>query len=449
MIAPRAVPRGGWIAAAIVLAAALAWVSARLFPDQPAYDMYHPWGIGLARAQVPPPANPYVDTLRYADAMRGFALRMQSPKAWLAEGYWRGHGDRHIEPTGTPLYYALGSMLPSDYDTAHLALALAQFACTALAVLLLLRLRGVGAWPALCAAFVVELAYNPFVQDVKIGNVNSLQFLAIAALVYASASGALDRSRRLDLCYLPVLALLVAVKPNIAWVAAALGAHYAVHRGIAATVRGAALAALALALGVALGAWYFGSLGAWSDWLGYVAGQGGALLYSLDNGNQSVAMLMAEKGGAYGAYAYGLILAAALGLAILVALTQSGQRPDLLVPGATRVLRDPWLAASLGVVMTCISAPLVWPHYFLLNLLPIGWLALRGRFATACSALSFLTQSKPLIAALGLFHATGVISSMMAFTWAPLVPALLLHIVEARKAAGAMPRSARPASSPA
>ena len=172
----------------------------------------------------------------------------------------------------------------------------------------------------------------------------------------------------------------------------------------------------------------------------YVGGDGGSLLYSLDGGNQSVAMLMAEKTGGYSAYTYSALLAAAMGIAIIAVLTRSGQRPDLLVPAARRVLLDPWLAASLGVAVTCATAPLVWPHYFLLNLLPIGWLLLRARRldrSTACAVAAFLAQSKPLILFLGLFHAVGVISSMMAFNWAPLVPALFVHLARAREAAAA------------
>src|SRR5206468_9264642 len=132
-----------WLALLIALAGTLYWVSSRYFPDQLGYDMYHPWGISLARTQVPPPANPYTDTRRYADAIKDFALQAKGPKAWLAEDFWRGRSIAHIEPTGTPLYYALLAVLPADYDRAHLSIALTQFACTALGIVLLLRLRQV------------------------------------------------------------------------------------------------------------------------------------------------------------------------------------------------------------------------------------------------------------------------------------------------------------------
>jgi len=427
-----------WLALAMALAGALFWISSRYFPDQLGYDMYHPWGIAAVRSDVPRPADPYADTGRYAEAMSAFARASKSPKAWLAENFWHDRTAAHIEPTGTPLYYALLSVLPADYDRAHLCVALVQFACTALALVLLLRLAGIAALPALCVAFVVELTYNPFIQDVKMANANSPQLAAFALLVHASARGALERHRVMDRLFLPALALLVAIKPNIAWIAALLAAHYLVKRGWKHTLQGALLALPVVAAGIALGAWYFGSLGAWTDWLHYI--RAGSLLYSLDGGNQSVAMLMAEKTGGYDVYTYSLLLVGVVALACIVALTQSGQRPDLLVRGAREALADPWFAASLGVAVTCATAPLVWPHYFLLNLIPITWLvARRGRTRVdiGCGVASFLMQAKPVIVFLGLFHWTGLISSMMAFTWAPLLPPLLVHLARTREALAA------------
>jgi hypothetical protein len=130
-----------------------------------------------------------------------------------------------------------------------------------------------------------------------------------------------------------------------------------------------------------------------------------------------------------------------MALALVIAASDSGKRPELLLPTARRVLHDPWLCASIGVVTACASAPLVWPHYFLLNLLPIAWL-LKGRarwdFGSTCAALSFAVQSKPLILALAALKWTGVIHVMMFYTWVPLVPALLLAVVQRRSAPGAI-----------
>jgi hypothetical protein len=424
-----------WIVLAIVLAAVLARESTRLFPDQLGYDMYHPWGISIVKGEFPAPANPYNHTRDYAAAMRAVANAGTSVKGWMAANFWEVRTPAHIEPTATPLYYALLAPLPRDYDSAHLVVALLQFACTAAAIVLLLRLGRVPLMPALCAALFVELTYNPFIQDVKMANANSFQLAAIAVFIWVSASGMLERRRAIDALYLPALTYLVVAKPNILWIAAALAAHYAVRRGVPATLRGSALSIVSAVAGFALGAWYFGSFGAWSDWLGYVNGHGGTLLYSLDGGNQSVAMLLAEHTGGYSAYTYGIILLAALGVALAVVLSHKGERPELLVPSALRALRDPWLAASVAVVVTCASSPLVWPHYFLLNLVPIGWLLTRpGRidWLKACALLSFATQWKPLIVFLGYFQATGVISSMMAFTWAPLLPAILASLAQVR-----------------
>jgi hypothetical protein len=423
------VPAAAWIVVLLLATAYLLVTAARDFPNQLGQDLYHPWGIGLAREALPPGSNPYRDPVAYGEiaAQAAAAAREASPRLWMAGGVWKSRSEAAFEPTGTPFFYAVMALLPGDYDRAHLLHAVLQFIAVAVSVFALARLRGVPAVPALVLAAAVEIAFSGFVRDVNFANVTSFQLLVVTALVWVSARGLLARHRALEVLYLPLLALFVAYKPNGALVALAMGLHFAVARGPRPTLVGAAAAALALLGAFATAALYFGDAGVWRDWVHYTQGaHGGKLLYSVDAGNQSLAMLMAEKGGAYGPLVNSAIIALGIAVALVVAMSDSGKRPELLAPALRRLFSDPGRAASAGVILTCAAAPLFWHHYYVLCLVPMLWLFGRGnRLASWSVALSGLALSTPLLKLLVGLELYGGAYSTAFFAWVPLLVAVV------------------------
>jgi hypothetical protein len=431
MIRSARVRAVAWIVMLAALCSYAAWEGARFYPHHWSMDLYHPWGFNLAKESMPG-ANPYAQTQRFGEFLDRTALASSSEALRWVRDFWEWRSPNKIEPTGTPFYYAVHGLLPADFDLAHLLYSVAQYLAAALSVFLLARLRGAGALPALCAAALVVATFNPFVQDLRVANVNSLQLLFIAALLWIAAKRWYDTYPLVDRLYLAALAVFLVFKPNTIFIAAALALHYAVARGPRRFVTGAAIAAVPALLAAAYGAWFFGGAQSWIDWLRYTQGaNGGTLMYSSNKGNVALAVMLAEQSMAYGAVGYGILIGLGLAVALLAAVSDVGRRPERVVPALRALFADPVGAASLGVLFTIGMSPLLWPHYFMFALIPMAWvMRADGRWDAAawCALASYLLFSRLVLGPLTSANLVGVVYSVMFFAWVPLIPALLARI---------------------
>jgi hypothetical protein len=416
-----------WLA--VLLTVLVAGDAARTFPTQVGIDFYHLWGVPMGQRASAEPLSPYAQTQAYAALLNVLAEHSTSDAL-----RWANRFKREIAPTGTPLFYAAFAFLPDDYGTAHLLFAVLQYLAAAAAVFILARLRGFAPWTALCVALAVELTFNPFVQDVKWGNATCFQLLFIAGALALCQRRIFETSRVLDSAFLAALAMFVLFKPNTIWIAAALALHYAAVRGARRTAVAAAIAVPAAAIAGLLGAWYFHNAGIWSEWLAYV--RDGSLVYRFEEGNQSWPMLLAQLAPGQDAWRFGILISIFLA-AVLAALLMRDGGGRMLVPRARAVLADPWAAASLGVIFTLASAPLVWPYYHLFALVPIAWLVRgEGRWdaASTCAALSYAALSSPVLAVLVAAEQYGVLRGLMFLSWIPLLPAAWWRIAPRARA---------------
>jgi hypothetical protein len=417
-----------WVALLSLLAALLAIGVAHLFPGQLGIDLYHPWGIPKAREAVG--TTPYADLSGYGRWFSEAAQSSTDAKLRETHTFWEKRRGQTIEPTGTPLFYASFGFLPRDFARAHFVFILLQIVATAAGVFMLARLRGVRPLPAICLALLVEITFSPFVHDARSGNVNSLQFLFLASMVYAASKKLYLRHPAFDILYLGALAVFLLFKPNTGLVVLGLAIHFAVVRGPRRFLAAAVAAVVPVALAWAYSAWFFGDAGAWSEWWSYTHGRGGGtLMYRSDLGNQSLTMMLSERAAAYGAIGYGVLLGGVLAAALLVALNR-GQKGS---PGAglRRLFSDPLLAASLGVLFTFATSPLMWPSYHLLALIPYALLfGADGRtgFRTWCVVASYAAESVPLLMVIVATHEIQLVSRITLAFWLPLVPAMLVHV---------------------
>ena len=316
-------------------------------------------------------------------------------------------------------------------------MALLQFASLAAAIVILGRLRR---WPwvaCLSAAALAWAAFNPFTQDVKFANAASLQTACVAALVAVAARRAWEKSAFADAGFLAALALLVLFKPNTGLIAACLAAHYAYARGAMRFARGAVIAVACSAIAVALAAWVFHDAGIWLDWYRYVNGaNGGTLLYPAADGNLSLVKMLSERAPLHGVGFYSAAAGAVFLLLAFAGLTVMGREPNRLGPGIQALLADPWLLASAGVLATFLVAPLVWPHYWVLLVVPLlRFIAWDGRWdaSTTLSVIALVALSRwPL--QLLLEAAPAAIYIFMLFSWMPLLPALGMQLARAQRA---------------
>ncbi|HZZ93325.1 MAG TPA: glycosyltransferase 87 family protein [Usitatibacter sp.] len=436
--AARSARTGAWIVVLVLLLGYALNEARGDFPYQYAFDLYHPWAIARAAETPGAPANPYRETPQLGAFAVAAAASSGSVALRATAGFWHGRNAAiGFEPTGTPLYYAALSLLPADFDTAHAVMTVLQFAALGAAILILARLRGWGWLPALCLAALAWCTFNPFTQDVKFANAASVQTACVAALVALAQRQRLERSALLDRSYLAALVMLVLFKPNAALIAAALAASYHVTRGSRRFLEGALVACVAALVAVALSSWRFHDPSIWLDWYRYTQGaNGGTLLYSAADGNLSLVKMLSERGMSLGVAGYSMLAAVVFGLLAAAGVTAMGRAPGRLVPGARAVLADPWLVASAGVLATLLVSPLVWPHYFVLLLIPmlrfIGW-DRRWDASTALTVLAWVALSR-LPLQLLLHVAPAAIYIFMVFSWMPLLAALFIQMAHTAKA---------------
>jgi hypothetical protein len=284
--------------------------------------------------------------------------------------------------------------------------------------------------------------FRPFFFDAAVGNVNSLQLAFLTAVTGLALRAASRPSRPADALYLAVLAPFVAFKPNTPWIAVAMalqqGAALGARRLAAGIAAGAILGAAAVAIGMA----YFGDSGVWGEWLRLVRGlDGSGLQLTLEQGNLSIAMWLADHHVmGLGVAAWGLLLGALL-LAGVAAALVAGAGLDRAAAGRA-IAADPWLAMSLGILLTFATSPLVWPHYGVLLLLPIAWLlrpSVAGRLGVAGACATYLLSTTPVVDALLRAGQGGLARGAMVLAWVALVPGLFAHVLE--RARQARPRA--------
>ena len=415
---------------AIVLAALLGLKAVDDFPYQFGIDFYQFWGVPVAHRQVE--ATPYDDPAGYARLLNAQADASGNAKLKNAN-YFR----RSLETMATPFFYAMFSWVPGDYEQAQAFYTALLYVAAAFAVFLLARARGVDFWFSVWLGLLVDLTFNPFVQDVKYGNVSSFQLLYMAAMLTAALRGWPARNAAIASLYVGSLALFVAFKPTTLWIALAFAAHYGLTQGPRRLAAGIG-AGIVLALAAfALGAWFFHDVHAWTQWYRFTQGMnGGSLVRSLEQGNLSLAMMLAQRSMAYGLLTYSLMIAAWLAFAFLLAMTAMGQRSALLAPTARSCFADPWLGLSIGAVYTLATSPLVWAYYDMFALVPM--FALLRRESTslqkACVVASYVAMANPLFAAMAATGLAPAIPLVMLWSWIPLLVAVLVEAARRRAA---------------
>ena len=410
----------------LVLMAVLVAQARAVFPHQLGVDFYHFWGIALVQRLGITAQDPYSAPQAYAQVLNTIADASTDQKLRDVN-----HHRRHIEPTATPLLYGFFAFLPDDYQHAQALFAFIQYLLAGFAIYLLARLRGVSRWPAMSLALLTELSFNPFVQDVNVGNVNSLQLAFLAVLLHVAVRKRYSGKVIVDALFVGGLGLFVIFKPNTPWIALALAMHYWVVRGSRPFFIGLVMAAILGALAFGIGAWYFSDSAVWLAWFDYARGMNNsALHYSFEQGNQSLAMLLADRTASHSAAGYGLLIAVSMLACLVLTWLANGRGLYDLVRRTRTAFANAWFAASIGVLFTFATAPLVWPHYHLLALIPIIWLAgseHRWPIGLLAATVCYSALSRPLINVLLAYEYYAALQLAMLFSWVLLLPGVFAY----------------------
>ncbi|MCB9883292.1 MAG: hypothetical protein H6834_15995 [Planctomycetes bacterium] len=428
------------------------------YEAQTSVDFYHYWAFANAKKMTTKEiGDPYTNREGYRNVLRRFGER------YLAEGGQprfravhdfrvpvRTENGKRIDkllPTGPPLLYASFWFLPVDYFAALRLYTVMQMLAFLGGILLLVHAFRIEWITGLALAFFLAQAFHPFLVEMRVGNVNALQFLVASALCWL-ARVMLPRSRSrvraawgtlfVFLC-LWFLLVKLNVLPMIVLVLVHFGMRYGAERRfvVVSSIAGMALAGLAVLWSSA----YFGSWGGvWFDWWAYIKpGQEGSLLeFARELGNTSPALLLKDWLGV-----------GTVGAAILVALFFAAsylivERVRPLVStghGFTRDVRaglrerllDPGFCIATGILVVLSAMPLVWYHYYVLFPLPLLYAIATSRGPTLSVLLAAIATVPylPTLNEVFTISSIDVWATVVGMPFVPLWFAILLRPREA------------------
>lgn len=353
--------RGRWFDPTVVLAALL--VVAGLGPTlasvrgAAAVDFYHFWLVGPA-VRAGEMLDVYAPEARRDAGERGYQ-RAFAPGVGDAQRQ-AATKFRRLETTATPFLYAsFAPFVSDDYDRDRIAFGVGSVLLFLLALGALAVRLGYGPTAVLLLLAFALLAFEPFASDVRVGNVNRLQFGLLTAyvlLLWGVGSGDRVRGGIAGLW----LGLAIAWKPNLAFVAIAVGFYWAtVERSRAwwshatGVVAGGALAVVAASA-------FFGTPLVWVWWADAALDLPNAFPIPIEHGNFAPARALKQGWGVDLGFAW---TAACVALLLLFLRTAAARR------SAGEVLGEEIpLLVGLGCGVSLLASPLSWLHYYVLSL---------------------------------------------------------------------------------
>ncbi|HEV7241592.1 MAG TPA: glycosyltransferase 87 family protein [Thermoanaerobaculia bacterium] len=262
---------------------------------------------------------------------------------------------RRLDLVSSPFLFATLGWVSADYDRALTQYHVLVLFCFIAGVLLLCRAVGVSWAGSLFLLAGLLLLYRGFEADLRVGNVNSIQLLALAVAV------SVPRLRWI------LLGALLLFKPNVMFVPLLFVVARLARREYRAMFVDVAAGAAGAVAAFVIASITYGSPRVWLQWL-RAANDFYHRLPTRMERNVTPALALFLEHGEWVSYLLAAILIVIAGIAIWRSKTA-----------------DAALLAGLGVLIYLLSANVVWLHYMVL-VIPIAIALLRQR-TTAIVAL--------------------------------------------------------------
>jgi len=266
----------------------------------------------------------------------------------------------------TPLLHAaLAPFQRGDYEqdyTVFLFLSLASFT---VAVGLIGRTLGLPIHAQLLALAFACTWFGPFSSDTRSANVNRLQLLLVALVIWLLSAS--PRPRR-DAVSGAVLAFAILFKPNLAPIAVLLGAYWllaAQWLRLRWVCIGAALGGM---LAWAASSAFFGSTRCWLDWVSMASSLADNYQPTLQTGNLSLSELIFARTG----HRPGAWLAISICTPVLAAVVAAARGASARPPPRETAAPE-FILIAVGAALWLLVARLAWFHYCILALPLILW----------------------------------------------------------------------------
>lgn len=266
---------------------------------------------------------------------------------------------RRLDLVSSPFLFATLQWVSADYERALTQYHAFVLFCLVAGVLLLGRATGASWATSLFLLAGLLLWYRGFEADLRVGNVNSIQLLALAVIV------AVPRLRW------PLLGALLLFKPNVMFVPVLFAVARLARREHRLLLRELIEGAAGAALAFVIASISYGSPHIWLQWV-TAANDFYHRLPTRMERNVTPALSLFHEYGEWVSYALAAVLIAIVCIAIVRA------RSD-----------DAPLLAGLGVLIYLLSANVVWLHYMVL-VLPIAIALLRDRLTALVGIAALL-----------------------------------------------------------
>lgn len=265
---------------------------------------------------------------------------------------------RRLDLVSSPFLFSTMRWVSSDYDRALTQYHAFVLFCFVAGVLLLCRATGVPWGAALLLLAGLLFWYRGFEADLRVGNVNSIQLLALAGVV------AFPRLRW------PLLGALLLFKPNVMFVPLLFVVSRLARRELRPLLRDLFEGAAGALLALVVAAISYGSPRVWLQWVRAASDFYQRLPGRMER-NVTPALELFQQYGDWLSYVLAACLLAVACFAILRTKTN-----------------DAGLLTALGVMVYLLTANVVWLHYMVLAV-PLAVVLLRGR-TTAIVAIAAL-----------------------------------------------------------
>ncbi len=265
---------------------------------------------------------------------------------------------RRLDLVSSPFLFSTLRWVSRDYERALTQYHAFVLLCFIAGVLLFCRAAGVSWAATLFLLAGLLLWYRGFEADLRVGNVNSIQLLALAVLV------AVPRLRW------PLLGALLLFKPNVMFVPLLFAIARLARREHRALVRELVEGAIGAGIAFVIASISYGSPRVWLQWVSAANDFYHRLPTRMER-NVTPALALFHQYGEWVSY----VLAAVLIAFVCVAIARSKTN-------------DTPLLAALGVLIYLLTANVVWLHYMVLAI-PAAIVLLR-KPATAVVAIAVL-----------------------------------------------------------
>jgi hypothetical protein len=417
-----------------------------LFKTSQGIDFYHYWGVMKAQKWSEGKlGSPYKEPGEYAKVLNAHSDRSDDRRLKIANRFRRDL-TKDVNLSQTPLLYIVCSVFPEDYSLAFGIFQSLQILMFIGSIVLLSSCFSGNRLILLTLALMMVLFYQPLLSGLRVGNVNTFQFIFIVLItVFAERYlGGRSEGKSLwpDSVFICMAALLVLLKPNMLLVGLLFVFYLWARRGTKTFMRAAGAGAIFCALIFLITVVQYDSWTIWSEWYSYVkGGDEKTLIEPVSRGNFSTVLLASEK-YEKSTKNVTIIIACILAVSSIAALILSRSRDTRGLKGmwqnTVQAFRDPYLCASAGLTATLALSPLVWYHYYIISLFPAIWLLSdrHPKFISISGLLSILLTSG-VVFGVGsvLFNWSSSLPYIIAAGWIPLWIGILMVVVRGQKIA--------------